>query len=223
MEPIPAYIYIVFILTTLITILFFFMASGSNKRTLIILFTWIGLQGILAYSGFYTVTQTLPPRFLLLVVPPLMLILYLFNSQHGKVYLDNFNMNTLTLLHIVRIPVELVLFWLFIHQAVPALMTFEGRNVDILSGITAPFVYYFGFVKKRWHKNILILWNVICLVLLFNIVLHAMLSAPTPLQQLAFDQPNKAVFFFPFVWLPCCIVPLVLFAHLTSLRHLLKS
>ncbi|MEO8588376.1 MAG: hypothetical protein ABI432_03330 [Flavobacteriales bacterium] len=64
-------------------------------------------------------------------------------------------------------------------------------------------------------------WNIACIGLLVNIVARAVLSAPFPFQQLAFDQPNIAVLYFPFVWLPCCVVPLVLLAHLATLRKLL--
>jgi len=102
-------------------------------------------------------------------------------------------------------------------------MTFEGRNFDILSGLTAPFIYYFGFVKKSLNKKIILVWNFICLALLINIVATAILSAPFTFQKLAFDQPNVAVLYFPFVWLPCCIVPLVFFSHVASIRQLYKG
>jgi hypothetical protein len=102
-------------------------------------------------------------------------------------------------------------------------MTFEGMNFDILSGLTAPFVYYFGFIKKQLHTKFLIVWNILCLGLLINIVSIAILAAPTPFQKLALDQPNTAVLYFPFIWLPAIIVPLVLLSHLASLRQLLKS
>ena len=124
-------------------------------------------------------------------------------------------------MHIVRIPVELVLLWLSIYKTVPDLMTFEGRNFDIISGITAPLVYYWGFVKYKMRHTLLIVWNTACLALLFNIVINAILSTPYPFQQFAFDQPNIALFYFPFVWLPCCIVPLVLFSHLVTIRQLI--
>ena len=81
---------------------------------------------------------------------------------------------------ICKIPVELVLFWLFIHKAVPQLMTFEGRNFDIIAGITAPIIAYFSFTKKMIGRKIILLWNLICLALLINIVVYALLSAPTP-------------------------------------------
>jgi len=67
------------------------------------------------------------------------------------------------------------------------------------------------------------LWNVMALALLLNIVINALLSAPFPFQQFAFDQPNIAILYFPFVWLPSFIVVTVLFSHLVSLRKLIKN
>jgi hypothetical protein len=124
------------------------------------------------------------------------------------------------LLHTVRIPVELVLFWLSEHGVIPRLLTFEGRNFDIFSGLTAPLIYYFGFIRPKLGKGVLITWNIICLVLLVNVVTHAILSLPTPFQKFAFDRPNVAVLYFPYIWLPACVVPLVLFSHLAILRKL---
>lgn len=102
-------------------------------------------------------------------------------------------------------------------------MTFEGSNFDMLSGLSAPVIYYFGYIKKNLNKRIILIWNVICLGLLINIVITAILSSPFPFQQFAFDQPNIAVLYFPFIWLPCCIVPLVLLSHLAAIRQLLKK
>jgi hypothetical protein len=65
-----------------------------------------------------------------------------------------------------------------------------------------------------------LLWNLVCLGLLLNIILNAVLSAPVPFQKFAFDQPNIAVLYFPFVWLPSCVVPLVLLSHLAAIRKL---
>lgn len=222
MENLPYYIGIIFILTTLVTVGLFYKAARKDPNlTMIVLLTWIAIQAFIAITGFYTKTTGTPPRFLLLVLPPLICIICLFTTAKGKQYLDGLDSKTLTLLHTIRIPVELVLFWLYVHQWVPQLMTFEGRNFDILSGLSAPVVFYFGFVKKALPKNIILIWNFICLGLLLNIVIHAVLSAPLPFQQLAFDQPNIAVLYFPFVWLPGCIVPLVLLSHLASIRKLL--
>ena len=220
MENLPFYIPLIFVLTTGLAILFFHSAANGHRLVLLVLFFLLAAQAIVARTGFFTVTDTIPPRFVLLVGPPLLCILFLFLTRQGKQFIDSLDLKTLTLLHLIRIPVELVLFWLFLHQAIPQLMTFEGRNFDIISGLTAPLVYYFGFVKKILSPKIILLWNFVCLGLLFNIVINAILSAPTPFQQFAFDQPNIAILYFPFVWLPGIIVPLVLFSHLAAIRQL---
>jgi hypothetical protein len=102
-------------------------------------------------------------------------------------------------------------------------MTFEGRNFDILAGITAPIIYYFAFVKKIIPNKFLLVWNIFCLALLINIVINGVLSIPSPIQQFAYDQPNIALLHFPFVWLPCCIVPIVMLSHVISIRKLLTK
>jgi hypothetical protein len=223
MNHLPTYIAWLFGLTTLATAWLLYRASLRNKKLVLLIVAWLLLQGMVAATGFYTVTTSNPPRFLLLVVPPLLLVVVLFASNQGRRWLDRLHPGQLTLLHTIRIPVELVLYALYLHQTVPQLMTFEGRNWDILSGITAPFIYYFGYVKNKIPVRWLLLWNICCLLLLFNIVAYAVLSAPFPFQQLAFEQPNVAVLHFPFVWLPCFVVPVVLLSHLVCIRRLMQQ
>lgn len=221
MQSLPLYISMVLIAATLFAIVLFYKATRFSKTTLLILIGWLLLQGSLALTGFYTITNALPPRFLLLLLLPVVCIILLFTTRAGKRYLDNLDLKTLSLLHLVRVPIEVVLFWLALHKAIPQLMTFEGHNFDIFSGLTAPFVYYFGFQRKMIGRRLLLFWNFLCLGLLINVVAIGILSAPSLFQQLAFDQPNIAILYFPFVWLPCCIVPLVALAHLASIRKLL--
>lgn len=223
MEKIQAYISVIFILTTLLTVCIFYKATNNSKITLAILLTWLAFQALIGYRGFYTITNTIPPRFLLLVLPAILFIIGLFTTLKGRKFLDSLDLKTLTILHAVRVPVEMVLFWLYINKAVPELMTFEGRNFDILSGITAPIIFYFGFIHQKLNRKLIIIWNFICIGLLLNIVTIAILSAQFSFQQFAFKQPNIAVLYFPFNWLPSCVVPLVLLSHLASIRLLLKT
>jgi hypothetical protein len=217
------YVNIVFILTTLLTVFLFYKATNQSKTGLLIIIIWLSVQAVLGLKGFYTITDTTPPRLILLAAPAVLFIIILFITAGGRDFLNSLDTKTLTLLHIVRIPVEVCLYWLFLYKSVPQLMTFEGRNFDILAGLTAPVIFYLGYVKAALSKNILLLWNFICLGLLLNIIVNAILSAPFSFQQFAFDQPNTAILYFPFVWLPCCVVPLVLLAHLASIRKLLMN
>lgn len=223
MENIPASILLAFTATTLFSILIFYKAAHHSKKFLVLMTIWMILQTIISLSGFYTVTDSIPPRFALLLVPALLMILVLFITSGGRKFLDGLDQKYLTILHNVRIPVEFILYWIFLHKGIPKEMTFEGRNFDILSGLSAPVIYYLAYKRKLIGNRIVLIWNLICLVLLINIVGMAIVSAPFPFQQMAFDQPNIGVLYFPFTWLPCCIVPLVLLSHLAQIRQILLN
>ncbi len=222
MENLPLYVSIGIGLTTLLTLIFIYKATHFSKPVVTGIVLWLLLQSIISLSGFYTKSYSLPHRFPWLILPPLLLIAVLFFTGKGKRFIDGMDVKTLTLLHTIRIAVELVLYSLLFHKAVPEIMTFEGRNFDILSGLTAPLIYYFGFVKKWLSTGVILLWNFACLGLLINIVIIAILSVPTPYQKFAFEQPNVALLYFPFVWLPCFIVPVVLLAHLVAIRNMVR-
>jgi hypothetical protein len=102
-------------------------------------------------------------------------------------------------------------------------MTFEGRGFDIISGFTAPIVVWLAFRNNKTNRGLLIVWNLIALGLLVNIVVIALLSFPSPIQRFGFEQPNVGVAYFPFIWLPAIIVPIVLFAHLAALWKLFRG
>jgi len=220
MEHLPLYIPATFVLTTLITLMFLYKASNFSRSVIVTMLIWLVIQAVLSLKDFYLITTGVPPRFALSLMPPVLLILILFITKKGRDFLEGFNAKILTLLHIVRIPVELTLYWLFLHKAVPEIMTFEGRNFDIICGLTAPLVYYFGYIKKVLSRSVLLTWNIICLLLLINIVATAILSAPFAFQKFGFEQPNIALLYFPFVWLPSFVVPCVLLAHLINIRQL---
>ncbi len=220
-ENLPLYISLVFGLTTFTTLLLFCRAARNSRTVLLVLSGWLVLQALAGLSGFYRSTSAMPPRFVLMVLPPLLVTAGFFVTARGRRFINGLNLQTLTYLHTVRIPVEIVLYWLSVHRQVPELMTFEGRNFDILAGLTAPFIAWFGFTRPKLAPVTLLIWNFLCLGLLLNIVINAILSAPTPFQQFAFDQPNVAVSHFPFVWLPAFVVPVVLFAHLVAIKRLM--
>jgi hypothetical protein len=175
----------------------------------------------LGVKGFYK-ADTTQPRFLLLAGPPVILLFIGLAIPRGKRFIDGLNLQTLTILHTIRIPVEIVLYWLFLNKAVPRAMTFEGRNFDILAGLSALPVWYFMFVKGRLNKTLLLIWNVICIGLLLNVVTIALLSVAAKWGQSAFDPPKIALVYFPFLLLPACLVPLVLTSNVAAIRQLLK-
>lgn len=219
----PIYTYIVFFIAVLFTLIQFYYASKKQIKCIVLLIFWGILHSILAIFGFYDNTKTVPPRFLLIVFPMVAIILSYIFSKKMQLWLSSFNLKKLMYLHSVRILVELVLFWLFLGKYIPKLMTFEGCNFDILAGITAPIIVFLAFRNKKMNKSLLWIWNIISILLLGNILVLAVFSTPTNLQQFAFNQPNIAVMKFPFLLLPAIIVPIVLISNLAAFVILKKK
>ena len=84
MEHLPFYVYFVFGMATLFCVWLFYKASGNSKITLAVLIAWLALHAILGLSGFYKETSGMPPRFALLVFPPILIIIGLFCTAKGK-------------------------------------------------------------------------------------------------------------------------------------------
>jgi hypothetical protein len=220
---VPLSVAILFCAATLLTVYFLLRATHMHRITRVVIMLWILVQSVLAYYGFYSDIKGHPERFPIAVAPTLFLMVGLFATKQGRAFIDSLDLRWLTMLHIVRIPVEIGLFFLFTYKAIPQLMTFEGRNFDIIAGITAPIVYYLYFIKNQLSDRVLLIWNIVCLGLVINIVTHGLLSAPLPIQQFAFEQPNIAVLYFPYNLLPSFIVPVVMFSHFVAIRKLTRN
>ncbi len=230
MESVPSYVSVVFILTTFAAVAFLIQAvKGVGRRKLpsqiltFLLPLWIFFQAVISMGGFYQNPSAMPPRIVLFGVLPATLTIVAYFIFFRESFINKISLQLLTMLHIIRIPVELVLLWLFHNGQVPRMMTFEGWNFDILSGILAPIVYLIAFRGNKTKRGVLIAYNILGLILLANIVTIAALSIQSPIQQLAFEQPNRAVTFFPYSWLPTIVVPIVLFSHFSALWKLFSS
>lgn len=230
MESVPSYVSVVFILTTFAAIGFLLRAmrraglgTFPSGLLLFLLPMWIFLQAIVALGGFYSDFTSFPPRLLLFAIVPAVILIALYFLIFRASFVERLPLETLTLVQIVRVPVEIVLLMLFLAGQVPQMMTFEGRNLDILSGLLSPIVFWLVFRRGRVRRGLLAAYNVLGLLLLANVVIIAALSLPSPSQQLNLDQPNRAVLYFPYVWLPSIVVPIVLFSHLASLWKLFRE
>lgn len=169
-QNLPTYISLTFGLTTIATLLLFFWViknsdvGRTGKGAIKIIFSlvvWLIVQAFLTLNKVYnSEINYFPPKILLFgILPAVLAIILLFATRKGRQFVDSLPLKNLIYLNIVRVPVELVLFWLFLNKAVPELMTLEGRNFDIFSGITAPIIAYFGFSKNKISKNLILAWN----------------------------------------------------------------
>src|SRR5688572_30485082 len=136
----PLWLELLFGLITLLSLVLFLKSTRNPKPVLLVIMAWLLVTGVAALNGFTQITS-LPPGMLFLVLIAFTGIALLFITKAGRTFIDGLDPAKLTLIHTVRIPVEGILFLLYTYGTIPELMTFEGRNLDILSGLSAPLVY----------------------------------------------------------------------------------
>jgi hypothetical protein len=116
-----------------------------------------------------------------------------------------------------RVPLELVLHRLYLEGVLPVQVTYAGWNYDIATGLLAAALavaLWRGTGGPRWVA----LWNGLGLALLAVVVVTALLSLPTPVQQ--FEPSTIEVTTFPLIWLPSILVMAALLGHVLVIRRL---
>ena len=229
MNTIPSYVAWTFIAIVFAVVGFlaygFRMASpGKKSLTSSIILTaligWIFLISVLTFSDFFN-DFSFPPRLMIFAGIPVLVTILLFITPQTRSFLMEIPITTLHYMHIIRVPVEMVLWWLSVWSVIPEIMTFEGANFDIISGISAPFAAVFMVGTRSKNRIGAVIWNLLALVLLVNIVVLAIEHSPY-FYEATLDIPaNTGVFYFPYILLPTFIVPAVFFCHLTSIIQLI--
>ena len=131
-ENLPIYISFIFGLTTVVTLLLSYRtiknsnSETAKKKARFILFgmiIWLIIQGALTIKKFYNSdTSSIPPMILVFgVLPTILTIICLFATQKGRQFIDSLPLKDITYLNVVRIPVEIVLLWLFLNKVEPNL------------------------------------------------------------------------------------------------------
>lgn len=197
--------------------------SFPGKLLVFLLAFWLIFQTLLAQSGFYQTGDKMPPNLMIFGALPALLLTGVYLGFFRRNFVNRLPLKSLTLIHVVRIPVEIVLYWLSVYKMIPVSMTFNGRNFDILAGITAFLVYLIAFRGGRPNRTVLIVWNFFALGLLINIVVTAVAALQAFNPNGVPAEINRAVEHFPYILLPTVIVPIVLFSHLAALIQLLNQ
>jgi hypothetical protein len=181
---------------------------------------WLTAVSVISISGYLSDFSAMPPRLLPFLLIPLAAVLILTFHPASKRFLAHVPPSWLLYIQAFRVPVEILLWLLFLDNLLPVQMTFKGRNWDVLTGITAPLVAYLCFGGARDRKGLAIAWNIFGLVLLLNIVTTAILSMPLPFRYFMNEPANTIVTIFPIVFLPTVLVPIAYAMHFFSLRNL---
>jgi hypothetical protein len=179
---------------------------------------WMLITLLLAAGGVLN-DFSLPPRLLLVFVPALLAVGVVIFSSAGGVMSSSVSQVWLIGAQVFRLPVELAIHQAVVEGVAPPQLSWDGYNLDIVTALTAPVAAAIAW-RLPQSRYLLILWNLVGLGLVLTVVGTAIVSMPTPFQQLKPD--NTWIAFPPYVWLPTVLVMVALCLHGWSLRKLLK-
>jgi hypothetical protein len=195
-------------------------ARRNTIRTALVLLFWLIFLHRISEMHILDKWDILPPRMMMVVLPPLIFtLLFTFSKKiisllkatpvHWLIYIQSF-----------RIIMEIILWQLYKEGVIPVQITFEGQNFDILIGLSAIPIAWLS-QKGKISLNALLVWNITGLLFLLNVVVTAFLSTPLPIRIFMNDPPVTMVAYYPFVWLPGFVVPVAYSMHLFSIRQIL--
>ena len=114
----------------------------------------------------------------------------------------------------------IVFLVLFAGGALPGVFALPAGSGDVAVGLAAPAVAFALARGSRGSAGLAGAWNLFGLADLVVAVTTGFLSSPSPIQKLAFDNPNTLITAFPLVMIPVFLVPLAILLHLASLAKL---
>jgi hypothetical protein len=178
---------------------------------------WIAFMGTAATRGLLHFEP--PPTMLVAILVSLGLAIGLALSPLGKRMAIGIPIAALVGYQGFRVIVELLMHRAYTEGLMPVQMSFSGRNFDIVTGITA-LALGIWLATGRGSRGLVAAWNTIGVLLLVNILVIALLSAPTPLRRFTNDPPNVWITRAPWVWLPTVMVFAAVFGHVAVYRRL---
>jgi hypothetical protein len=179
---------------------------------------WLLFVGALALSGALNAAVGTPPAMMLIPLTGAFCILLLHWSVISPEVLAKTPRHWPVAIQTFRIAVEMLLFGLYLAGRAPVQATFEGRNLDILVGLTAPLVA-FGMLKSTLSSRVALAWNVLGVLILGNTIFTVLTSAPGPLHLRWPGGAFAELETWPVIWLPSFLVPFAMAAHIFSMRQ----
>ena len=102
----------------------------------------------------------------------------------------------------------------------PSVMSYNGRNFDIVTGITA-LALWSWLRKRRLPLSLIWIWNLLGFGLLLNVIVIAIRATPV-FGHFGEAQHNTWVAYVPFVCLPSVVVTVAWAGHILVFRKLLR-
>jgi hypothetical protein len=181
---------------------------------------WMALTLAVAASGALRQFDAVPPPLAVLLLAIAALGIAIAGSPVGGRLARGIPLAALVGVQVFRFPLELLMHRAYVEGIMPVQMSYSGRNLDILTGISAGLLAL-ALARARVPRWVVGVWNAAGLALLVNVVTVAVVSNP-PFRWFGADRLNLWVTYPPFVWLPAVLVLAAWVGHLVIFRALAR-
>tara|TARA_R110002111_G_scaffold177213_1_gene243292 strand:- start:30 stop:773 length:744 start_codon:yes stop_codon:yes gene_type:complete len=184
--------------------------------TALVVLVWLGIFYAVVRSG--AIAAQPMPRLVLLFVSVNIVSIVIGLSAIGRWLASGLSLGTLVAFHGFRLPLEIVLHSWAQQGTIPATMTWNGSNFDIITGVLAFLIAPFAtrFRGLAWG------FNLIGLGLLINVIRVAVLSSPLPFAW-PLDNPLLLGLHLPYALIAPICVGGALIGHIVLFRALLQN
>jgi hypothetical protein len=193
-------------------------ASSLQRRYSIGASAWLFVVAAASYSGALLPRGGPPLPFVLLVISIFAVGALLARSNVGGRLAAGLPLAVLVGFQGFRLPLELAMHRAYTEGLMPIQMSYSGRNFDIVTGITA-IVLAIALALTSVPRWVVQAWNLLGLLLLFNILGVAIASTPM-FAYFGPDRLNVWVMWMPYTLLPAVMVLAAWAGHLIVWRAL---
>ena len=195
--------------------------SSSGRTTVLAVLgvgTWVAATGMYVATGWIAVST---PAFMAFFLGSNLMAIAVAFSPLGTLLANHLPLAALAGFQVFRLPLEMVLHSWSDQGSLPRQMTFEGHNLDIVTGIVAFVVLVIAIVRKRdIPRSIALAFNVLGSGLLLGVIVVVMLSSPLPIKSYP-GPPILLGFYLPYAWIAPVCVGGAMCGHLVLWRRLL--
>jgi len=176
---------------------------------------WLVYVGLFSSLGYMRDPSLRPPGILWVFGPLVLFVVVVVRSNIGARVAAAIPLWLILGFESFRIGVELLMHRLWEDGLMPKLLTYEGGNVDMFFGLSAPIIAWIA-VTGRLGLRLAMGWNVLGLLSLASAAASFVLTGP--LKLISTEVPNVAMGIFPYTFIPGFLAPLAVTFHVLAIR-----
>ena len=207
--------YLAFVVVAVIGTSAAYLSRPTTFAVITGLAIWLVYVGLFSSLGYMRDPSLRPPGILWVVGPVVLFVVFVVRSNIAARVAAAIPLWLMLGFGSFRIGVELLVHRLWEDGLVPKLLTYEGGNVDMVFGLSAPIIAWIA-TKGRLGLRLAMGWNVLGLLSLANVTASAVLTGPIKL--ISAEVPTVAMGFFPYAFIPGFFVPLAVTLHVLAIR-----